>query len=74
MRLTEQRMQCAGCGRYFSGLTNFDKHRASIPDTDRRICRNPEEVGLVDRGGYWAGPPMTDEQKAKMGWSKGEED
>lgn len=66
MKLTETRMQCAACKRYFKGLTNFDKHRAS--DGDNRICLDPLDAGLADRGGYYAGPPMTDEQKAERGW------
>ena len=69
MKLTEQRMECATCHRVFNGLTNFDKHRTSnYDDPTAPKCVHPSEVGLVDRGGYWGGKPMTDEQKRKAGW------
>lgn len=83
VKLGESRCQCAGCDRYFTGTSTFDKHRAwgdgggtvfvgknRPADFDRRLCLEPTSVGLVQRGnGVWGGPMLTDEQKAERGWS-----
>ena len=68
-RLTEQVMLCRACDTYFRGESNFDKHRVGDFGVDRR-CADPADVGLAyrDDKGYWAGQPMTDEQKRKAGW------
>jgi hypothetical protein len=51
---------CAECGRYFTGPTAFDMHRAGPPT--ERYCRDPAKVLDRDRkprlrlttAGYWA--------------------
>lgn len=72
-KLGEHVCQCGACKRYFTRTSTFDQHRAWHPEdgTDetnrRRICLDPETVGLIQRdNGAWGGPPMTDEQKAAM--------
>ncbi len=62
--------QCAGCGEYFSTVSNFDKHRifenADMPDWATRRCMSADEMlasGLVrNSGGYWGGQPRKDAQ------------
>ena len=68
-KLTEHVMLCRACDTYFRGERNFDKHRIGEYGIDRR-CADPADVELTYRPdkGYWAGPPMTDEQKRKAGW------
>lgn len=71
-KLTESKMQCAKCKEYFSGLTNFDKHL--VWDDPKawnrhRVCLDPREVGLEQRGDvFWRGPVLSEAQKEKMGW------
>ena len=68
-KLGEGTCQCAACGLCFTSTGTFDKHRAW--DGDQRICREPRDVGLVlNARGCYGGPPMTDEQKARMGWTR----
>lgn len=51
-----------GCGRYFTGLSAFDKHmvREGTGEAWWRRCRSDDElttVGLVrDRRGWWGEP------------------
>lgn len=68
-KLTERTMLCRACDTYFHGETSFNKHRIGAFGVDRR-CADPADVGLVyrDDKGYWAGKPMTNEQKIKAGW------
>ena len=55
-----------------AGSTSATPHLKELGDF-LRTCRGrlaPADVGLAyrDDKGYWAGQPMTDEQKRKAGW------
>lgn len=67
MKLGEHTCCCAGCGRYFTGTTTFDQHRAWGDDGQARFCLDPADAKLVQReNGAWGGPLLTDEQKAEL--------
>ncbi|WP_456300258.1 FDXHR family putative zinc-binding protein [Saccharopolyspora oryzae] len=60
------RCHCSSCHHTFSGLALFDRHRRN------GRCHHPETLrGQAGerlahlRGGLWAGPEMTNEQKAE---------
>ena len=56
--LGTNRSRCMACGRYFSTVSNFDKHQRIRKD-GRPECRDPETVGLVlGDAGYWQGPSV----------------
>jgi hypothetical protein len=51
------RFRCAGCGRFFGGLTAFDRHQTESDQPPRyTTCHNPADRGLVDRSGVWGRP------------------
>lgn len=68
VKLTNSKCECAGCGRFFTSTSSFEKHRRFIAGTDRRECLDPASVKLVDRDGYWGSPPMTEAQKIAAGF------
>lgn len=41
---------CAACHRTFSGPRGFDAHQGSSG------CREPKELGMVERGDVWRWP------------------
>jgi hypothetical protein len=46
------RCECGGCGRVFTGLTAFDRHRRNFR------CVDPASVGLEQKpNGIWGWPP-----------------
>jgi len=49
---------CSACGRYFGGVSGFDKHRRG-PFTSlgkKRYCVDPSTVGMhLNNRGYWVG-------------------
>lgn len=58
------RCQCAGCGRYFGGVSGFDAHQTISPTGDA-VCADPasltnskgESLGYVlTEAGYWIRP------------------
>jgi len=62
--------QCSGCGRHFSGLTTFDRHRTGTYEPDRRACVHPEAAGLspvvrsTSKRTVWGNPGTPDSLKA----------
>lgn len=36
--------QCGGCGKYFSGMTTFDRHRVGSFQENNRRCMTTEEM------------------------------
>lgn len=44
----------SGCHRTFSTVSNFDRHRTI--DGERGACRDPQDIGLIDRDGIWGMP------------------
>lgn len=59
--------QCAGCKRWFTGLTAFDRHH----DTDYKrrpavLCRDPADAGLVQQAsGRW-GLPIDEATRVRL--------
>lgn len=62
--LGTNRCMCAGCGRYFGGLSGFDAHQTLGPD-GRPICHDPATLTrkdgtslgyIVNEAGYWVQP------------------
>jgi len=50
------RCRCAGCGRYFTTVGNFDRHQ-KMRDDGTPECLDPSERGLIlNDGGYWQLP------------------
>lgn len=67
-KLGQATCECPACHRFFTTTTNFDRHRTGEYGGGR-VCLDPAEVGLVLRdNGAWGGPPMTETEKARMGW------
>lgn len=58
MKLTGQRNQCPGCGKYMNSNVAFDKHRTGAFGVDRR-CKTEEEMvaaGMAKNAtGWWVG-------------------
>jgi len=58
MKLTGHRCQCAACGKYFSRVSVFDKHRTGDYGKDRR-CMTTEQMetkGMrLTESGVWVG-------------------
>lgn len=46
------RCQCSGCGRFFGGVSAFDRHQKIAKDGSA-ICLDPAERGMVYRSGWW---------------------
>lgn len=52
MKLTGNRCECSGCGRFFNSPKAFDSHRSG-PATSR-FCLDPAEIGMVlNSAGFW---------------------
>lgn len=67
-RLGQRISECPACGEFFSSTSTFDQHRAGDYGGGR-YCLDPTDAGLVfnTERGFWAGPPMSDEMKEKLG-------
>lgn len=46
--LKSRRCHCAGCHRFFSGVSAFDMHQ-HLPDGGTAVCLDPAARGLVSR-------------------------
>jgi hypothetical protein len=62
MKLSGDRNQCRGCGKYFNSTGAFDRHRVGKHDAGGRKCLSEAEMlgrGMVLRDdGFWRGREM----------------
>lgn len=64
MKLTGDRNQCPGRGRYFNSSAAFDKHRTGAHGVDRRCLteREMRDKGMaLGASGFWVGSPRPQE-------------
>lgn len=60
------RSQCGGCGRYFSGVSAFEKHQ-TLDKLGEVVCHDPATRGLVLVNSWWSWPDSGRERPIRVG-------